>query len=101
MSFIIVREKQRKRDITRKNVQSFSDPEEGGRKIWTPFPLKNPKNIWLLTVSEALYNLSILKNNLRNNGTDPLKGHKATKLAFNVIIGTPAKRHVNVILSKL
>ena len=63
--------------------------------------MKNPRNIWVRPVSDALYNLFILGNNLRNNGTDPLKSHKATKPAFNAIIGTPAKRHLNVISLKL
>ena len=37
---------------------------------------------------------------LSNTGQDPLKNHKATKPAFNVvaIIDTPAKHHLNGVL---
>ena len=67
-------------------LQPCTDPE--GDRGSDPHPLVNDKNIGFLI--------------LRNTGSDPLKNHKATKLAYNVgssmarqqkIIGPPLTKH--------
>ena len=55
--------------------------EGGGAGVWTPPPLKNHKNIGVLS----------------NTGQDPLKNHKAFKPALNIGLSSARqrKRHLN------
>ena len=70
------------RDRTISSSISCADPEGGGggwQGVQTPPPQKNYKNIGFLS----------------DTGPDPLKNHKATKLAFN--IGPSSARQRNAI----